>query len=82
MGANVTAPGQYDVFQESRPNNKIHLTSASYNSTDHSVTLSLDHSDPDWVRGTWYNIEIKSGIKNACGTSQGGTVTTRFKTEP
>jgi hypothetical protein len=81
MGA-VTAPGQYEVFQESNPSKKVHLTSATYDSTDYSVMLSLDNSDRDWIRDTWYNIQIKSAIKNACGTKQGDTVTTRFKTEP
>ncbi len=82
MEANVTATGQYDVFQENSPSKKVHLTAATYDSADYSVTLSIDHSDPDWIRDTWYNVEIKGGIKNACGTGQGGTVTTRFQTEP
>jgi hypothetical protein len=82
MGANVTAIGQYDVFQESSPSKKVHLTSATYSSSDYSVTLSFDTSDSDWIRNTWYNIGIKGGIKNACGTNQGSTVTTRFQTEP
>jgi hypothetical protein len=81
MGA-VTAPGQYQVFQESSPNNKVHLTSVDYDSADYSVTLSFDNSDPDWIRDTWYNIEIKGEVKNACGTKQRDPVTTRFKTEP
>ena len=81
MGANVTATGLYDVFQESSPSKKVHLTSADYDSADYSVTLSIDNSDSDWIRDTWYNIEIKAGINNACGTNQGGTVTTRFQTE-
>jgi hypothetical protein len=82
MGANVTAKGQYQIFQESSSSKKVHLTSATYNSVNYSVTLSFDNSDPDWIRNTWYNIQVKGGIKNACGTSQGGTVTTRFQTEP
>jgi len=82
MGANVTAIGQYEVFQESSPSKKVHLTSATYDSAGYSVTLSLDNSDPDWIHDTWYNIQLKGGIQNACGTKQGGTVTTRFQTEP
>jgi hypothetical protein len=82
MGANVTAKGQYQVFQESNPSEKVHLTSATYNSADYSVALSFHNSDPDWIRDTWYNIQIKGGIQNACGTKQGDTVTTRFQTEP
>jgi hypothetical protein len=82
MGTNVTATGQYDVFQESSPSQKVHLTSATYESADYSVTLSFDNSDPDWIRDTWYSVELKGGIQNACGTNQGGTVTTRFQTEP
>jgi hypothetical protein len=81
MGANVTATGQYQIFQESSSGKKVHLNSATYHSADYSVTLSFDNSDPDWIRDTWYNVEIKGGIKNACGTNQGGTVTTRFQTE-
>lgn len=81
MGASVTATGHYEVFQEGSPSKKVHLTSATYDSTDYSVTLSFDNSDPDWIRDTWYNIEIKGAIKNACGTKQGNTVTTRFQTE-
>ena len=79
MGANVTAKGQYEVFQESG-GKKVHPTSVTYNPADYSVMLSFDN--PDWIRDTWYNIEIKAGINNACGTNQGGTVTTRFQTEP
>jgi hypothetical protein len=82
MGANVTAKGQYQVSRESGLGGKVHLTSVTYDPADYSVTLSFDNSDPDWIHDTWYNVEIKAGIQNACGTRQGGTVTTRFQTEP
>jgi hypothetical protein len=53
---------------------KVDLISAVYNNIDFSVTLTFDTTDPDWQPDTWYDLAIKSGIKNVCEQQQGSDV--------
>jgi len=58
----------------------VPYSSISYDESTNTVTLTLDTTDPDWLPGSSYQINVLSGVQNRCGTSQGITVTSGFTT--
>ena len=57
------------------------ITNVTYNPNTFTATLTIDTSDPDWVAGSQYQLKIKDGLKNPCGTKLAGEVLVIFSTE-
>jgi hypothetical protein len=58
----------------------VDLLSISYHAPSKTAALTLDSSDPNWLPGSEYRLKVKSGIKNACDTSQDMDVFVSFYT--
>lgn len=54
----------------------------TYNPGLFSATFSFDNSDDDWLPDTEYEIWIKKGLENSCGTDQDEDVYIYFTTAP
>jgi uncharacterized repeat protein (TIGR01451 family) len=81
-GGSVEDPGHFDgKIANLTFGGDVPLLSAEYNVQTKTTTLTLDTSDPDWLPGSEYQITIKSGIQNGCGTNQGLDVLRNFFTQ-
>jgi hypothetical protein len=80
-GGSVEKTNSYKLNVLGNVNQAISILSAIYNATTKTVTLTFDKNDSDWITNTQYEIGIRSGIHNLCGTPQSVEVTTVFQTE-
>jgi len=80
-GGSVEKSNSYKINVVGNVNQAISILSAVYNATAKTVTLTFDTSDSEWITSTWYEIGIRSGIHNLCGTPQSVKITTIFQTE-
>ena len=58
----------------------IDILSAVYDPATYAVMLTIDRADPDWLPGSWYQLEIDNNLQNACETNQGVSVFIDFQT--
>lgn len=63
-------------------NRSISITDIYYNPNNYELTITFNNNDPDWDYSTTYEVWIQAAIKNLCGDTQGGAVTTNFTTQP
>jgi hypothetical protein len=80
-GGSVTNLNNYhDKIKNLDAGGDVPILSVIYNTETYLTTLTIDTTDPDWLPGTWYELEIDNNIKNACQTSQGSSVFVEFQT--
>jgi hypothetical protein len=79
-GGSVERTNAYSINIEGITSQSIPILSVNYNNQLKNVLVTIDTSDSDWVIDTWYEITIKPSVHNKCGTPQGISVSTKFKT--
>ncbi len=69
----VDKVGEYELRMDNF-SDEVNILNAQYDNAAYALTLTFDTSDPDWIPNTWYDLKIKSGIRNACEQNQGQEV--------
>jgi hypothetical protein len=59
----------------------VDILNVTYDPNSYTATLTIDTSDEDWVSGSQFQLTIKSGLENPCGTQMGTNEFVLFTTE-
>ena len=80
-GGGVRSMGIY-TLQTSVGNNVVEILSITYDQVLFSATITFNNSDANWLPATGYELRIKKGLENSCGTDQDDDVNIYFTTAP
>jgi hypothetical protein len=80
-GGSVTNLSNYhDRIDNLDAGGDVPILSSVYEPGLYQVTLIFDRTDPQWLPGTWYQLEIDHSIENACKDHQDVDVFVEFQT--
>ncbi len=80
-GGSVLDIGSFDDQLKKVGGGDVPLLDVSYDPDTLTATLTIDASNANWLPGSTYELKIKHGTENSCGTDMGSDVIVTFSTE-
>jgi len=80
VGSVLDAANFYGGLYNTGTGGVVPYSAVVYDDATHTVTLTIDTSDPDWLPGSSYQIKVLSSVWNRCGVAQGIDVVRSFTT--